>query len=112
MEISNVLRACRTSGLDGDAIARIASMFSSGGVKGATGAKVADAIQRLAKGTDDHGLPVHRLLPGLEVVDKILGDDGESAIGSDERLERRPLGLELLLSCLLLALGDLVKRLV
>ena len=53
----------------------------------------------------DHRFAVHRIEAVLEVLDKILRDQGHALIGTDEGFERGPLGLELLLALDLLTLG-------
>ena len=57
-------------------------------------------------------LTVDRVEPLLEVVDQVLGDELDPLLGADQRLQRGPLALELLLLVQLLALGDLLELLV
>ena len=45
---------------------------------------------------DHHRLAVHRLLPALDVLDDVAGDEGDALPGADNRFELRPLRLQLL----------------
>src|SRR5207302_9627916 len=56
-----------------------------------------------------HRLAVYRLKPFLEMPHDVLGDDSEPLVGPDDRLELRPLRLELLLSFHLFTFGDFVE---
>ena len=56
-----------------------------------------------------HRLAVQHFQPLLEVGDDVLNDLPDALLGADHRLQLRPLGLELLLSLDLLALGGLLK---
>src|SRR5690606_11506027 len=57
----------------------------------------------------DHGLAFHRLEALLEVLDDVARHDLQPLLRSHDRLELRPLALELLLALDLLALGDLLE---
>ena len=58
---------------------------------------------------DHHRLAVHRLLPALEVLDDVSGDEGDALPGADNRFELRPLRLQLLAAVDLLPLGHFLE---
>jgi hypothetical protein len=61
---------------------------------------------------DHDGLAVQGLKALLEVVHDVLGHEAQALLGSDYRLQLRPLGLEPLLAFDLLAFCDLLEFLV
>ena len=80
------------------------------------GAQLDDRVVEIdadaAAHADDHRLAVHRLEPALVVLHQIGGDELDALRIADQRLQRGPLRLELLLARQLFAFGDLFELLV